>query len=275
MQMIDLNFKYKDLISELKAEIPETPELAIVLGSGLGNFASSVNLKKTIATSKLTGYPPSTISGHEGKIHLAEYEGKTLLLFQGRIHFYEGYHISECILPSFITQNLGCKNILLTNAAGGINANFSPGDLMLNLSFNGIQIKKELTSLIGISSVETYSNFKNFPSEKLKKIIKESALEEKIDLKEGVYWYAKGPSYETPAEIRMMSKFGADAVGMSTVHEAIYAGYSGLNTASISCITNFAAGISKQKLNHAEVTETANLVKDKFERLVKRIITLI
>ncbi|MCL5028395.1 MAG: purine-nucleoside phosphorylase [Bacteroidetes bacterium] len=273
--MINLHFKYHKLIDQLKIEIPFQPDLAIILGSGLGDFVNKINVLKSIPTSTLKNYPPSTIQGHEGKIHFAEYSNKKLLIFQGRIHFYEGYNISECILPSYIAYKLNCKKIILTNAAGGINPLLKPGDLMLIESVNGISIKKELTDLIGISSIEGKNNILNFPSESLNDVIKQAALNEKINLKEGVYWYTKGPSYETPAEIKMIKKFGGDAVGMSTVHEAIFAAYLGLETSSISCITNFAAGISGNKLNHEEVTETANKVKDKFERLIKKIISFI
>lgn len=272
---LNLNLKYKELANLLKELAPFKPEISLILGSGLGNFASSVKLYKTISTNELPGYPPSTIVGHEGKIHFAEYGGKNLLLFQGRIHYYEGYPISECVLPAFLSHKLGCSKILITNAAGGINHDFHPGDIMLALSFNSFSIKKELSSLIGTLSEEGINNLRDFPSEAFNKIIKNAALEEKIDLKEGVYWISKGPSYETPAEIKMMGRFDIDAVGMSTVHEAFFAAYSGLEVASISCITNYAAGISKSKLNHAEVTDTANIVKEKFERLVKRIISLV
>jgi purine-nucleoside phosphorylase len=271
---LNLNYKYKDLVNQLKELSPFKPEIALVLGSGLGDFASSVKLFKSIPTGDLLGYPPSTIVGHEGKIHFAEYEGKKLLLFQGRIHFYEGYPISECILPAFLSDKLGCRKILITNAAGGINPNFHPGDLMLALSFITFGIKKELASLIGTLSEEGTNNLRDFPSLAFNDVIRRAAKEEKIELKEGVYWFSKGPSYETPAEIRMMGKFGSDAVGMSTVHEALFAAYSGLEVASISCITNYAAGISDSKLDHAEVTETANIAKGKFERLVKSIISL-
>jgi purine-nucleoside phosphorylase len=271
----NLNLKYKELANLLKKLAPFKPEVSLILGSGLGNFASSVKVFKTISTSDLPGYPPSTIVGHEGKIHFAEYAGKKLLLFQGRIHFYEGYPISECVLPAFLSHKLGCTKILITNAAGGINPDFHPGDLMLDLSFNSFSIKKELSSLIGTLSEEGINNLRDFPSDAFNKIIRNAAIKEKIDLKEGVYWLSKGPSYETPAEIKMMGRFGGDAVGMSTVHEGLFAAYSGLEAASISCITNYAAGISKSKLNHAEVTETAHIVQEKFERLVKRIISLV
>lgn len=273
--MIDLNFKYKNLIDEISKQAPFIPNLSIILGSGLGNFAECVKIEKTISTSSLLDYPKSTIHGHEGKIHFAEFAGKKILLFQGRIHLYEGYSIYQCILPVFIAHKLNCPRIILTNAAGGINRSLKPGDLMLATSFNGIMLKKELTDLIGISSEQGKKNFYNLPSPDLNRKIKEAAKEEKIELKEGVYWYTKGPSYETPAEIRFLSKFGGDAVGMSTVHEAVYAGYLGMETASISCITNYAAGLTLNKLSHDEVTETANLVQHKFESLIKKIIQIL
>ena len=271
---INLNSKYKETADSLKKFAPFKPDIALVLGSGLGDFASSVILHASISTTELPGYPPSTIVGHEGKIHFAEFEGKKLLLFQGRIHFYEGYAISDCVLPAFLSYKLGCRKIFITNAAGGINPDFHPGDLMLAVSFNASSIKKELSSLIGTLSEDGINNLRNFPSRQFNDIIRKAAHEEAIDLKEGVYWFSKGPSYETPAEIQMMAKFYGDAVGMSTVHEALFAASLGMEVGSISCITNYAAGISTSKLDHSEVTETANDVKGKFEKLVKRIISL-
>lgn len=273
--MIDLNFKYRDLIKKLGDEAPFAPDTALVLGSGLGDFAGSVEIIKTINTGDLPGYPPSTIIGHQGKIHFCTFEGKRLLVFQGRIHYYEGYHISECMLPVFISHKLNCRRIFITNAAGGINPDFNPGDLMLTLSFNSLFIKKELTQLLGITSEKGKENIADFPSAGFNNLIKEAARLENIVLREGVYFYTKGPSYETPAEIRMMGISGADAVGMSTAHEAIFAAYLGLETSCVSLITNYAAGISAGKLSHQEVTETAALARDKFERLVKRMIGLI
>lgn len=273
--MVDLEFKYNSIIKELKSEKPFNPEIAIILGSGLGDFANSLDLKKTIKSNSLPGYPPSTIVGHEGKIHFAEFKKKKLLLFQGRIHFYEGYSIYECVLPVFLAYTLGCKKIIITNAAGGININFKPGDLMLVSSINSINIKKELTDLMGLAAERGKTNFFNFPSQSLNKTIVQAALNEKISLKEGVYWYTKGPSYETRSEIKMIGKFNGDAVGMSTAHEATFASYLGMETSVISCITNYAAGIIDKKLSHSDVTETANLVKTKFGNLIKAALTLI
>jgi purine-nucleoside phosphorylase len=268
--MVDIDFKYKDLVSHLKKIKPFNPVISIILGSGLGDFAGSVDVKKTVSTSELPAYPPSTIPGHKGKIHFAEFAGKKLLLFQGRVHFYEGYHLSECILPAHISDLLGIKYLIATNAAGGVNADFVPGDLMLTESFIGINLKNEFTDLIGIAGIKEKQNFVQFPSPYLNSIIREAAEKEDILLKEGVYWYNKGPAYETPAEINMIKNFGGDAVGMSTVPEVYYAAARGIRTSSISCITNYAAGISGQKLSHNEVTETANMVKEKFERLIKK-----
>ncbi len=272
--MLDIDFKYKDLISHLRKIKPFDPEIGIILGSGLGDFADSVETKQSVSTSDLASYPISTIEGHRGKIHFAQFGGKKLLLFQGRIHFYEGYHLSECILPAYICGELGIKYFIATNAAGGVNHDFVPGDLMLTTSFLGINLKKEMTELLGISGIDEKRNFLRFPSPELNTIIMKAAAKENISLKEGIYWYNKGPVYETPAEIRMIRKFGADAVGMSTIPEAYYAAGLGIKTSSISCITNYAAGISDRKLSHSEVTETAGRVKEKFERLIKAILSL-
>jgi purine-nucleoside phosphorylase len=270
--MVDLSFKYKKLLDYLKHQAPFEPEISIILGSGLGDFAEQLELHNSISTSDIPNYPASTVAGHKGKIHFAEYENKKIILFQGRIHFYEGYNINECILPVLISHKLGVKYLLLTNAAGGINKNFSPGDLMIASSFNGILIKKELTDLIGLTNQAGKNNIINLPHQDFNNLIKSAAKNENIKLKEGVYWCTKGPTYETPAEIKFFANYGADAVGMSTVHEAVYGAYIGLKTSAISCITNFGAGISNQKLSHSEVTETADRVKDIFARLVKAII---
>jgi len=272
--MINMNDQYRPVCYALANQIPFEPEICIVLGSGLGDFAEKVETVLSIPTSTLPNYPVSTVQGHEGYLHFSNYASKRLLIVQGRIHLYEGYRISQCILPVFIASKLNCKKILLTNAAGGVNHHFKPGDLMLNSSFNGINIKKELADLIGVTTLEKKNAFLDFPSDSFNNIIKKAALDEKISLKEGVYWYNKGPTYETPAEIQMTKKLGGDAVGMSTAHEAVFASYLGLQTAAISCITNLAAGLSSQKLSHLEVMETAEMVKKDFERLVKKIIEL-
>jgi len=273
--MVNLNAKYRNTIDALIKQIPFEPDICIVLGSGLGDFACKVDTVKSIKTSELPDYPKSTVQGHQGYLHFSTYKNKKLLIVQGRIHFYEGYSLSKCVLPVHIASMLNCKYILLTNAAGGVNHIFKPGDLMLASSFNSINIEKEITELIGLTSIDNKNEFLDFPSAYLSKIVVKAAIEEKIELREGVYWYTKGPNYETPAEIRMIKKFGGDAVGMSTVHEAVYASSIGLKVGSISCITNFAAGLSPQKLSHAEVMITADKATYNFERLIKKTIELI
>jgi len=273
--VIDLSFKYKNLLKFLEKNLQFQPELTLVLGSGLGDLADSINQVKSISTNEIPDYPASTVSGHKGKIIFGNYKEKNLLLFQGRIHFYEGYSLSECILPIFISTEFGSKKIILTNAAGGVNPEYHPGDLMLVSSFNGINIQRELTDLIGLAGIEKKNYFLNFPSYELNTIIKKAVKEDKISIREGIYWYTKGPSYETPAEIKMIAKFGGDAIGMSTVNEAIFAASKGMEVSAISCITNYAAGISDKKLDHKEVIETANLVKTKFESLIKGTIKLL
>lgn len=267
--------KYKELLKFIKENQPFTTEIAIVLGSGLGDFASSVEIIKSIPTSEIPDYPSSTVEGHKGYIHFAKYNNRNLILFQGRIHFYEGYGLLQCILPIIIAKETGTKFLLLSNAAGGVNPLYNPGDLMLIESFNSINLKKELSSITN-SKNKFYSNSDiNFSSIEFKNLIKKVALEEQVDLKVGNYWYCKGPNYETPAEVKMISYFDGDAVGMSTVHEAIWGMLNGLQVGAISCITNFAAGISNQKLYHGEVMEVAELVKPKFEKLIKAIISKI
>lgn len=273
--MIDLNFKYQNLFDELNSKKPFDADIALILGSGLGDFANQTEIIKSISTDSLNNYPKSTVEGHKGYIHFSKLNDKKLLIFQGRIHPYEGYNIDECILPVFLSYKLGCNKLLLTNAAGGLNPNFKPSDLMLVTSMNTFNIKEELTSLIGLASEKMKSDFTDFPSEELNQIIREASLKVNVFLKEGVYWFGKGPSYETPAEIVMVGKLGGDAVGMSTVHEAVYASTLGMKVAAISCITNYAAGISPNKLDHQEVMETAKIVKVKFENLVKKIIEMI
>lgn len=272
--MINIEEKYKALIDSLNKQAPFKPDIALILGSGLGAFAERTNIVKTIPTNELPKYPHSTVEGHKGFIHFAELFDKKLLIYQGRIHPYEGYSISECILPIHIAHKLNVSKMILTNAAGGLN-HLKPADLMLATSMNTFNIKRELTELLGLATLEMRNIFLDFPSEQINKTIRNAALKEKVTLKEGVYWFGKGPSYETTAEIKMICKLGGDAVGMSTVHEAVYASALGIEVGAISCITNYAAGISPNKLNHKEVMETAELVKENFEKLIKKTIELL
>ncbi len=268
---LTLTKKYAATIAEFKKRAPFSVDMALILGSGLGEFADSLEPVLTIPVSELPQYPPSTVAGHQGKIHFVDYKGLKLLLFQGRIHYYEGYTLDQCLLPAELSALSGAREIIITNAAGGINSLFSPGDLMLTSGFNSMFLKKELSIILGAGNIDQRNALVQLTEIPLYSRIKDTAQTSGIALKEGVYFFSKGPSYETPAEIRFMREFGADAVGMSSVHEAVYAIARGMKPALISCITNFAAGISPNKLYHEEVTETANLVRTKFETLLKNV----
>lgn len=269
-----LENKFRPAIDFINNICPYETEIALILGSGLGDFADSLSPDVSIPTTDIPGYPASTVQGHSGKIHFLKFGGKKLLVFQGRIHYYEGYTLSQCLLPVELSFQTGARSIIITNAAGGINPNFYPGDLMLNTGFNSLFLKNELSSLLKAGSEMRRNTLIALNKMRLFSAVKQAAREVKFDLKEGVYFYTKGPNYETPAEIRFIRTTGGDAVGMSSVHEALYATHLGMDLALISCISNFAAGISPTKLNHQEVTDTANRVKTTFENLLKKTIEL-
>ncbi len=260
---------FSKTISQLKSIAPYKVDLAVILGSGLGDFSISLIPDVSLLVTDLLDYPPSTVQSHTGMIHFATFEGLKIILFEGRVHFYEGYSINQCLLPVELAAQCGAKEIVITNAAGGINTNFAPGDLMLASGYNAFSIKKELAPILGAGKFERRNLLTSLSEFPIYEAVKDAAKISNVQLKEGVYFYTKGPSYETPAEIRYMRNFGGDAVGMSSVHEAIYAIHKGMKPVLISCITNFAAGISSNRLAHSEVTETANLVKSKFELLLK------
>ncbi len=253
------------------------PSLALVLGSGLGNFAEKTEKLLEISYSDIPGFPTSSVVGHKGKLVLSKVSGTgdTFWIMQGRVHFYEGYSMEEVVFPVRVLVKLGVKKLVVTNAAGGVNRNFSAGDLMIirdHINFMGTN------PLIGKNMDEFGTRFpdmSNAYSKKLGLILQKAALDESIVLKEGVYAGMTGPSFETPAEVRMVEKLGGDAVGMSTVPEVIVAKHSGIEVAGISFISNQAAGISPVPLTHEEVTENAVAVEEKFSRLMIRFVSMI
>ena len=269
-----LSTRYAEIIEFVQKLAPFKIDMGLILGSGLGDFADNLKPEFSINTSDIPNYPLSTVVGHSGKIHFVKYENKNLIIFQGRIHYYEGYKLEECLLPVELCAQMGAKSLIITNAAGGINSDFVPGDLMLATGLNSMFIKKELAVILSVGNVERKNNLTNLSDFVLAKRIKSAALTEGVDLKQGVYFFSKGPSYETPAEIRFIRSTGGDSVGMSSVHEALYGIDLGLEVGVISCITNFAAGITTAKLDHSEVTETANMVKYKFESLLRKTISI-
>ncbi|WP_269522927.1 purine-nucleoside phosphorylase [Coraliomargarita parva] len=251
------------------------PQIGLVLGSGLGFFADErLERAGSVRYESIPGFPVSTVEGHAGQFVYGTLEGYRVLCMQGRFHFYEGYPMRELTLPVRLMAQAGVKHLFLTNAAGGINPEYRPGDFMLlsdHINFLGTN------PLIGpVAPGETrFPDMSEVYDASLRKRIKRWAESHSIPLHEGVYLATTGPSYETPAEIRFFHGIGADAVGMSTVPEAIVARQQGMRVIGISCITNAAAGLSETPLSHEEVGDTANRVKSTFADLLSASIQLI
>ena len=265
----ELSKSITDLIR--KHPIPEV-KTGIVLGSGLGDFVQSLTNQVIIDVKTLDGYPAATVHGHSGKIIFGRSGQTNVVAFQGRIHHYEGRDLKLTTLPIWIMKNLGIEKIILTNAAGGLNQNFHVGDLMVIDDHINLLWKNPLIGKNDESQGPRFPDMSEPYSKQLSSIAFAVGESLSIRLQKGVYLGLTGPSYETPAEIKMFRTLGADAVGMSTVAENIQAVQLGMQVLGISCITNMAAGITGQKLSHEEVTETGNMVKEKFSHLVHAII---
>jgi len=259
----------------IKNRVSIEPELAIVLGSGLGEISGLLENAVQIPYEDIPGFSTTTVPGHSGKMFAGLLKNKQCLILSGRFHYYEGYSLKEITQPIRTMKGLGIKKLLLTNAAGAVNENFKPGDLMVitdHINFAG------MNPLIGKNDDSLGPRFfdmSNAYSKNFRALIHEAAGLAGIPLKDGVYAMFSGPSFETPAEIRMARTIGADAVGMSTVPEVIAANHCGIETAAISCITNMAAGILDAPITHQEVMEMGELVRDKFKSLILKIIDLI
>lgn len=243
------------------------PELGIILGSGLGDFADNIEGIR-IKYQDIPGFQTSTVAGHKGQLVFGEVLGKRAVIMQGRYHFYEGYHISRVVYPIKVMKKLGVQNLIITNAAGSVNKAYNAGDLMVitdHINLMGVN------PLIGENDSTLGDRFPDM-SEVYNSALTELALrkgqELGLSIHSGVYVAMSGPSYETPAEINMLRIMGADAVGMSTVPEALVANYCSMKVLGISCITNSAAGVQPIRLSHAEVVETAAKVKDSFMKLL-------
>lgn len=248
------------------------PKVGIVLGSGLGDFADGINVVAEIPYTDIDGFPVSTVSGHEGKYILGYIGEVPVICMKGRVHFYEGYSMSDVVLPHRLMFLLGAKTIIVTNAAGGINKTFNAGDLMLISDHLSLFVKNPL---IGTNIDELGTRFPDMSdiyNKDLRAAVKNIAKENNIPLQEGVYAYMTGPSYESPADIRALGILGADAVGMSTVPEAIALNHCGAQIIGISCISNMAAGISPIPLSHKEVKEACDAASNKFKKLVNAIV---
>ena len=264
--------KIKAAAEYIRQRVSIRPTIGLVLGSGLGGYADTLEDAVRIPYSQIPNFPVPTIQGHSGALVFGRKCGQEVVVLQGRIHYYEGLPQQEITLPIRVLAALGVKTVVLTNACGGVNLNFQPGDLMLisdHINYSGGN------PLIGPNMDEfgpRFPDMSDLYTAALRTQIKEKAQEAGIPLQEGVYAMYSGPSYETPAEIRMFRVMGADTVGMSTVPEAIVAGHCGMQVVGVSCITNMAAGVLPVKLSHEEVTETATRVRAVFQKLVDLIV---
>ncbi|MCR5234172.1 MAG: purine-nucleoside phosphorylase [Lachnospiraceae bacterium] len=252
----------------VRARISFEPKVALVLGSGLGDYGNDIEFTASIPYNEIEGFPVSTVPGHAGQFIFGYVDTVPVVCMQGRVHYYEGYPISDVVLPARLMRMLGAEILFLTNASGGINTEFGAGDFML--------ITDHISNfapnpLIGENIEELGTRFPDMSevyNKELCDVIRKAASDNGIPLKEGIYVQLTGPSFETPAEIRMLKTLGADAVGMSTVVEAIAANHSGMKVCGISCVCNLAAGLSPDPLTHEEVQAAANEAAPKFKKLV-------
>jgi purine-nucleoside phosphorylase len=252
----------------IKDKFPVAPEIGLILGSGLGVLADLITDGISIPYDEIPHFPVSTVEGHEGELLIGMIEGRRVVMMKGRFHMYEGYGPEVTAFPVRVMKELGIASLLVTNAAGGVNTDFAPGDLMLLTDHLNMTGRNPLIGPNDPALGVRFPDMSSAYSRRLIQVAKETAAEQNFEFKEGVYAGLLGPCYETPAEIVMLRTLGADAVGMSTVSETIVARHAGIEVLGISCITNMAAGILDQPLNHEEVMETAERVRERFLKLV-------
>lgn len=260
--------KVMNCVNTIRLKTDFKPKVAITLGSGLGDYADQIDIKCEVPYSEIPGFPVSTVPGHDGRFIFGYVGDVPVVCMKGRVHYYEGYDISDVVLPARVMRMLGAEILFLTNAAGGVNYNFAAGDLMLINDHISVFAPNPLIGPNITKFGERFTDMTTVYNKELRAIIKETALENKIPLKEGVYCQLTGPSFESPAEIKMLRTLGVDAVGMSTVVEAIVANHMGMKICGISCISNLAAGMQAEPLSHDDVQKAADTTGPMFKRLV-------
>jgi purine-nucleoside phosphorylase len=257
---------------QIRARANVTPKVAIVLGSGLGAFADELTESTSVAYKEINGFAQATVEGHAGRLVIGNAANATIAAMQGRFHFYEGYSLEDVTFPIRVLKLLGVRTLILTNAAGSLNTELSPGCLMAisdHINLMGVN------PLIGLNDDRFGPRFPDLTATydpALQKIVMDEAESLNVEIRRGVYAALSGPSYETPAEIHMVRTLGADAVGMSTVPEAIVARHMDLQVIGISCITNLAAGVSDRPVDHSQVIATGERVRVQFTELIRRVI---
>lgn len=262
----------KETIEFIKKRIGDfKPDIGIILGSGLGDFADNLDGIR-IKYSDIPGFESSTVAGHKGQLVFCEVENKKAVIMQGRYHFYEGYHISRIVYPVKVMKKLGVRTLLITNAAGSVNKEYQAGDLMVISDHINLMGVNPLIGENDSSLGDRFPDMSEIYKKLLISLVEAKGKELGLTIRKGVYAAMSGPSYETPAEINMLRIMGADAVGMSTVPEALAANYCGMEVLGISCITNSAAGVHPTRLSHAEVVETAEKIKNPFKKLILSVV---
>ena len=260
--------KIDEAVRYIRSRSTLQPEIGVILGSGLGDVVEAVEIETAIPYSEIPGAKASTVLGHQGRMIFGRANGRNVVVMQGRVHYYEGYEMHEVMFLSRVIGRLGIRQLVVTNAAGGVNTSYVAGDLMLisdHINLMGINpLRGPNVEALGVRFPDMTEAY----PESLRAIARAVAKEIGIEVKEGVYLALSGPTYETPAEIRAFRVLGADAVGMSTVPEVIAMGHMNIPVLGISCITNMAAGILKQKLTHQEVIDTTTRVQKQFTDLV-------
>ena len=263
--------QYQDTAEYLKQHGGQA-DIALVLGSGLGGYEESLTDVRYVDYSSIPGFPVSTVAGHAGRFAIGRLQGKRLLMMCGRFHSYEGYSMAEVTMAIRVMHLMGIKTVILTNAAGGVNEQFRPGDLMLITDYLNFSGRNPLRGLNMDAFGPRFPDMTHVFSPDLRALTRKKAEELGIPMQEGVYCWFNGPTYETPAEIRMARTLGADAVGMSTVPEAMVARHCGMQVLGISTITNMAAGISGETISHEEVMQAGRDVKASFTQLMDAVI---